>query len=331
MITDKNYKILSILDSQYYKNMLIDNGNYHAFNENLYIGNNYNETMFKLNTNTSVNSFNLKDDPLEFRFQIDDVYFPNPSNIMMRRVVGIDINKNYYISGIQKNEYIITIYNNSGSFITSFIFPVPQKFKHIIAPNGDIYQMIKRVDGIYLYQIKNTWDPEAIRLWEEQQNKNTLTALSVLSLLTEPKDKNAYHPVKLFDNNPKTMWIENQKGPGIGEKISFSFDKDITIDKITFQPGCFWDKYWKQNYRVKKMRMKLDGKNYTLDFDDEMKDQGIAFNEPINFSDVELIIEAVYESTKWEDTAISGIKFFLNGEEIKIDTSKFAEGFEVKK
>ena len=77
--------------------------------------------------------------------------------------------------------------------------------------------------------------------------------------------------------------------------------------------------------------MKLDGKNYTIDFDDEMKDQGITFDEPVSFSEVELIIEAVYEFTKWEDTAISGIKFYLNGEERKIDTSKFAEGFEVKK
>ena len=77
--------------------------------------------------------------------------------------------------------------------------------------------------------------------------------------------------------------------------------------------------------------MKLDGKNYTIDFDDEMKDQGITFNEPISFSEVELIIEAVYKTTKWDDTAISGIKFYLNGEEVIVDTSKFAEGFKVKK
>ena len=202
--------------------------------------------------------------------------------------------------------------------------------------NGDIYAfgLDRDEPAYYFYKIENTWDLELKSIWQEKQvstNFFKLKNLTTTSLLTESKDKNAYHPVKLFDNNPKTMWIENAKGPGIGEKISFSFDKDITIDKITFQPGCFWDKYWKQNNRVKKMRMKLDGKNYTIDFDDEMKDQGITFNEPVSFSDVELIIEAVYKTTKWDDTAVSGIKFYLNDEEIKIDTSKFAEGFEVKK
>ena len=245
-------------------------------------------------------------------------------------IIGFDIAGNCYISLNIQNEYFYLVINSSANMLISFKANIPSRK---LLPNGDIYgrKFNRELKQYEFYKIENTWDPEAKRLWQEKQNTNLIKNLSTTSLLTEPKDKNAYHPVKLFDNNPKTMWIENTKGPGIGEKISFSFAKDITIDKITFQPGCFWDKYWKQNNRVKKIRMKLDDKNYTLDFDDEMKDQGITFNETISFSEVELIIEAVYKTTKWDDTAISGIKFYLNGEEIKIDTSKFAEGFEVKK
>ena len=44
-------------------------------------------------------------------------------------------------------------------------------------------------------------------------------------------------------------------------------------------------------------------------------------------SEIKFTITDVYPSTKWEDTAISSIEFFLECGELPIDTEKFKHGF----
>jgi hypothetical protein len=183
------------------------------------------------------------------------------------------------------------------------------------------------------YRMKNTWDPvssEALAEYERIHygdilNQTTLTTLKASSTLTEPHDQNAYHPAKLFDNDPKTMWIENAAGPGLGESVAIGFDSEITIDEIQIQPGCFWDTYWKQNYRVKKLEVSLGGKSYTVGFKDIMETQSIKLPEAVTAREVTLTIRAVYPTTNWEDTAISGVWFLNDGERYEVDYSRYAE------
>jgi len=157
-----------------------------------------------------------------------------------------------------------------------------------------------------------------------------LININASSTLTEPFDKNAYHPVKVLDNDPKTMWIENGKGPGTDESISISLDREITADRIAFQPGCFWDKYWQQNYRIEELEIKTNSYSRIITFEDLMTDQSAYFPGKLTFNEIRFIIKKVYPTEKWEDTAISGIKFYFRNEEIPINLTEFEEGFEKK-
>ena len=163
------------------------------------------------------------------------------------------LSKQYYII---KNLFAKSLFRALLFFTWNFETSYDIYMSFVNKANGDIYALGLDRDepAYYFYKIENTWDSELISLWQTKKAANSfmLQKLTTSSLLTERTDKNAYHSIKLFDDDSKTMWIENIKGPGISEKISFSFAKDITIDKITFQPGCFWDKYWKQKNRVKK-------------------------------------------------------------------------------
>ena len=152
-----------------------------------------------------------------------------------------------------------------------------------------------------------------------------LSALFASSSQTEPTDRNAYHPVKLFDGDPKTMWIENAPGPGIGENVTVGFAQPMTADEIQFEPGCFWPEYWKQNYRVKQLEVKLDDKVFTANFNDQMVVQSLKLPSAVTFTTAVFTIKDVYPTTKWEDTAISEIAFYNQGVKIDVDYSKYKD------
>ena len=156
------------------------------------------------------------------------------------------------------------------------------------------------------------------------QHCRRLISLTASSMLTEPTDRNAYHPVKLFDGNPRTGWFEGEKGSGIGESLSLTFDTPVTVDKISAMPGYFWAQYWKQNYRVKTLEVKLDSKVFVVAFKDSMVEQYLALGNPVTFTTVVLTIKEVYPTTKWDDTAISELSFYDRGTRIVVDFSQFA-------
>jgi hypothetical protein len=143
------------------------------------------------------------------------------------------------------------------------------------------------------------------------------------SMLIEPNDKNAYHPIKILDNDPKTMWIENKKEAGLGESIRIVLNRLIKIDEIRIMPGCFYKEFWKQNYRVKQLEVMLDTKKQQIYFKDEMLPQSIKFESPIEFIEANLKIKDTYPTMKWEDTAISEISFYYEGFKINIDYPDF--------
>ena len=172
--------------------------------------------------------------------------------------------------------------------------------------------------------VDNTWDPSEAAS-APPPTSAMISTLSASSTQTEPTDKNAYHPVKLFDGDPKTMWIENAKGPGIGESVTVGFDQPVTVDEIQFMPGCFWPEYWKQNYRVKQLEVKLDDKVLTANFTDQMVVQSLKLPSAVTFTRAVFTIKDVYPTTKWEDTAISEIAFYNQGAKIDVDYSKFKD------
>ena len=183
-------------------------------------------------------------------------------------------------------------------------------------------------DGEYFYAMaltsSKTWDLLRFPL-RASPSSTALSTLTASSTQIEPTDKNAYHLLKLFDGDPKTMWIENAKGPGIGESVTVGFEAPITADEIQFMPGAFWKEYWKQNYRVKSLEVKLDDKIFSAAFKDAMTVQSLKLSSPVTFKTAVFTIKGVYPTTKWEDTAISEITFYNQGVKVDVDYSKFKE------
>jgi hypothetical protein len=120
---------------------------------------------------------------------------------------------------------------------------------------------------------------------------------------------------------PKTTWLEAAKGPGIGEAVTLKLDREITVDVIEFMPGFFDQKWWKSNNRVKQLKIIYGDESKVISFKDEMKPQKAKLKEPIRFSEITFEIMEVYPSGKDDDTGISEIAFYKDGEKIGIDIS----------
>ncbi|MBN1646759.1 MAG: hypothetical protein JW874_01885 [Spirochaetales bacterium] len=71
------------------------------------------------------------------------------------------------------------------------------------------------------------------------------------------------------------------------------------------------------------MQVLLDGKPYTAAFTDTMTAQDLKLPGKVSFTEVKLVIKAVYDTAKWQDTALSGVEFWLDGKEIEVDYSDF--------
>ena len=242
-------------------------------------------------------------------------------------LAGFDAHDNSYWYAIWPGRRLYAVISRTGRLLAEVTDTLRVSHVDNISPLGDIYKgdFEKEMKIYSFYRIRNTWDPVSGSTSEEKSWGTLVATISATSILTEPTDKNAYHPVKLFDGDPKTMWIENAKGPGIGESVTVGFDAPVTVDEIQFMPGAFWKEYWKQNYRVKSLEVKLDDKVFNANFKDEMTVQSLKLSTPVTFKTAVFTINGVYPTTKWEDTALSEIAFYNQGVKVDVDYSKFKE------
>ncbi len=112
----------------------------------------------------------------------------------------------------------------------------------------------------------------------------------------------------LYFNFNHKPWVEGVSGNGIGESIHLSCDTEF--NSIAILNGYIdFDKLhlYKNNSRVKKFKVLDEDNNveYFALLDDEVKFQFIYFEKPTK--KVKLIIEEVYEGSKWDDTCITGL------------------------
>lgn len=137
--------------------------------------------------------------------------------------------------------------------------------------------------------------------------------------------KNDYKTLNISDLNYKTAWVEGVDGDGIGEYIEFKFSPTHPrLTEIIIVNGYVKSKSaWKNNSRVKKMKMYLNNKPYAIiNLKDVYAEQSFKV-EPIGYSEREDInalkekepflikfeILEVYKGDKYNDTAITEIYF----------------------
>jgi hypothetical protein len=157
--------------------------------------------------------------------------------------------------------------------------------------------------------------------WYCGGGQDTQTASSEL----KSQGQNSYSASNAHDLNYKTAWIEGVPGYGIGEYITYHFPpENPRITKIIIVNGYIKsDKTWKENSRVKTLKIYIDDRPFAiLNLTDTKAEQIFTF-DPIGHSDrkdwkvltslapwtMKFEIIDVYKGDKYDDTAITEIYF----------------------
>lgn len=157
--------------------------------------------------------------------------------------------------------------------------------------------------------------------WYCGGGQDTQTASSELTA----QGTNTYSAKNAHDLSYETAWVEGVSGYGIGEFIEYHVKpENPRITEIIIVNGYVKSDYaWKNNSRVKKLKMYIDNKPYAiLELEDSKAEQHFLV-APIGYGDrenFELLkkkagftmkfeIAEVYPGLKWDDTAITEIYF----------------------
>lgn len=133
-----------------------------------------------------------------------------------------------------------------------------------------------------------------------------------------PKSKaGSYAALSANDLSYQTAWVEGKEGDGTGEHLEYFFKSDAPrITSIIISNGYVKsESAWKNNNRVKKLKLYVDGKPYRiLKLEDTMDDQVFeigTLGRNKNGKDMVLRFEIleVYKGAKYNDTAITEIYF----------------------
>lgn len=141
----------------------------------------------------------------------------------------------------------------------------------------------------------------------------------------KPQHGLSYRAANAHDLSYRTAWIEGASGYGIGEYLIYRLPpENPRITSVIVINGYIKsDKAWRENSRVKKLKMYINGHPYAiLNLKDSKQEQIFSVN-PIGhgerkdfeklkqMSDIALKFEIaeVYPGEKYDDTAISQIYF----------------------
>lgn len=125
------------------------------------------------------------------------------------------------------------------------------------------------------------------------------------------KTGTVYGPERLLDGDLSTCWQEGEDGPGYGAEITLSLDGEQEIRYIRIRPGsCRSERAFYENNRPATMTLRIGELEQTLDFEDA--DQWVMFenSEPVTADAVTLVLDSVYEGSRWDDTCITEVELY---------------------
>lgn len=139
-----------------------------------------------------------------------------------------------------------------------------------------------------------------------------VTSIEASSYLSEPK-LNLYHvPGRVVDGDLSTAWVEGIDGHGIGESITFRFDRTYLISGMRVNAGYQKSaELYEKNDRPAAVTLSFsDGTERTVQLQDVNSLQDIPFTLPVETQSVRLTIVSVYPGSTFEDTVFSEISFY---------------------
>lgn len=153
--------------------------------------------------------------------------------------------------------------------------------------------------------------------FEDIFEREEVTASSFL----KPNGINRYDGAMAHDLNLKTAWVEGDRGDGIGAWVEYrltptkSENPDRAIMSLTVFNGYRKTQTaWKENGRIKRLRLTVDGKPYgTILLADTPRYQDVNIGRIPLVRDTPVILRftilSVYPGTKHHDTALTELGF----------------------
>lgn len=157
--------------------------------------------------------------------------------------------------------------------------------------------------------------------WYDGGQRVIVTASSALA----DRVKNKYAASNAHDSKLDTAWVEGKKDYGIGESITFTFDrKSLDKDEYTVRGFSMANGYvktkklWGDNSRIKKMKVFADGKAVAIVKLADVYGFQIVRIPEISLSRkrdtaIRLEILEIYPGSRFNDTSLSEVEFFGGG------------------
>lgn len=121
------------------------------------------------------------------------------------------------------------------------------------------------------------------------------------STLTDKK--NRYSPLMAIDGTTTTSWCEGKQTSGIGETITLTLKKKMTLKKLYIKNGFGIKKYFFLNNRAR--RITVNGIPALLR--DHPDFQVVTLTRTLTAKKLTIAIVSVYRGTKWNDTCIAEV------------------------
>lgn len=141
---------------------------------------------------------------------------------------------------------------------------------------------------------------------------DVISSVFASSYLSESEYGLVHHPSNLIDGTLANAWVEDASGQGEGESVTLQFDGTYKLSGFTINAGYQKndDVYTKNSRPATLTVIFSDGNSMNITLEDIDGQQTITFPSSVETSNITLIIQSVYQGSKYQDTAISEIELF---------------------
>lgn len=116
-----------------------------------------------------------------------------------------------------------------------------------------------------------------------------------------------------YDGKLSTSWQDGESGYGEDSTLRYSWGENKVLRYLCIYPGSgeSKDKFY-QNGRPKGITIIVGDKEYALEFEDKPEYQMIEVSGEIICDEITLVINSVYEGSKYEDTCLAEVEIFVD-------------------
>ena len=154
-----------------------------------------------------------------------------------------------------------------------------------------------------------------IRLLEEEPDLSQNTKLQPASAQADSQkqsEEEDYSGSRLIDGDQATSWQEGEEGTGEGKGVTISLDGSHQVRYLVLYLGNWKsDELWSYNARPQSLAIQVgEAEEEILEFPNEKKVFYLAFQEPVEASEIKIRIQSSYAGERWEDNCISEIEVY---------------------